>query len=36
MRTPSDGVYGIGWYYDYPEAGMGENAVFSAHETWNL
>jgi sortase (surface protein transpeptidase) len=36
MQTPSDGVYAIGWYYDYPKPGWGENSVFSAHETWNL
>jgi hypothetical protein len=36
MQAPSDGVYAIGWYYDYAKPGWGENAVFSAHETWNL
>jgi sortase (surface protein transpeptidase) len=36
MQAPSDGVCAIGWYYDYAKPGWGENAVFSAHETWNL
>ncbi|MFN8584935.1 MAG: class F sortase [Dehalococcoidia bacterium] len=36
MQTPTDGVYAIGWYYDYPKPGWGANSVFSAHETWNL
>jgi sortase (surface protein transpeptidase) len=35
MQAPTDGVYAIGWYYDYSKPGWGENAVFSAHETWN-
>ena len=28
MQTPSDGIYAIGWYYDYPKPGWSENAVF--------
>lgn len=35
MQEPSDGVFAIGWYYDYPKPGWDGNAVFSAHETWN-
>jgi sortase (surface protein transpeptidase) len=35
MQAPTDGVFAIGWYYDYSKPGWGENAVFSAHETWN-
>ncbi|MGE0226948.1 MAG: class F sortase [Dehalococcoidia bacterium] len=35
MQEPSDGVYAVGWYPEYSKPGFGENAVFSAHETWN-
>lgn len=35
MQVPIDGLSAIGWYYDYSKPGWGENAVFSAHETWN-
>jgi hypothetical protein len=35
LDTPVDGVYGVGWFWDYAEPGEGDNAVFTAHETWN-
>jgi sortase (surface protein transpeptidase) len=36
MEAPDDGVRGVGWYDDWATPGSGGNAVFSAHETWNL
>lgn len=36
MEAPSDGVRGVGWYVAWATPGAGGNAVFSAHETWNL
>ncbi|MFN8584374.1 MAG: class F sortase [Dehalococcoidia bacterium] len=35
MQAPDDGVNAVGWYPDYAKPGFGQNAVFSAHETWN-
>lgn len=37
MQSPdADGVWAIGWYPEYATPGRGGNAVFSAHETWEL
>ena len=35
MQTPVDGSYAIGWYPEFGLPGTANNAVFSAHETWN-
>lgn len=36
MESPVDGIYAVGWYPQFGTPGSGGNAVFSAHETWDL
>ncbi len=36
MEAPDDGVRSVGWYAEWATPGAGGNAIFSAHETWNL